>query len=478
MKYITFLLLIILLDQRVFGQKWIIINSEDFSKSINPHTYITSIERNLTTKKVDVSSWSFASKSGIPFFANGTTLFDNSYKIPGISFYAKVTELQWEELFKVKKMWEGKQYWFGLVDCVSFIAEIAKTINLEVPTLNFLPANFVLNLIKLNKDRNIRGWNSLVDAHLFITIKPNQTESTKVLSFAINPKDVTHPTDKQFRWYKWQSSPDYLKIATNQITDSYGKAFSETINFYLNNKDDIYIAAIDLDNDGVAGIVFKTSGKCSESTFGCRFGLWENGGAKTVQLGFLNLGEPIPSTDGIIVGNGDFDPLIDNNAISSTYKTSLSSVFKYSKIEVQEPPASNLVDASLVGGTTPEELGKILLKAVKTNNKSLYKACVHPKPNRTIDETAENFDLLRESFPEQGLTNWSLVKFSRVTFTKDGPMTNDGGTRNGEQVRRNFDIEFTYNNEFAGVIESSTIVTYKGKYFVFSGGGLLRVSRL
>lgn len=320
-----------------------------------------------------------------------------------------------------------------------------------------------------------------VDERLKAEVERRLNQPIKIVEdfFVINPTDVTHSVDNQFKWYKWESAPAYFKIAASHIKDNYGNPFSETINYYLNDGSDVYISAIDLDNDGIAGLVFKTSGKCSVSHFGCRFGLWENGGSRTVQLGFLNLGEPKPSTNGIIVGNGDFDPLIVNNSISSTYKDSLLSLFKYSKTEVQDPFPSNVADASLVGGATPEELGKILLKAVKTNNKDLYKACVHPEPNGTIDKIAENFDLLREKFPEQGLTNWDLIKFSRVKFTKDSNIApSDGGTRNGEQVRRNFEIEFTYNNEFAGIIGPGTILTYKGKFFIFSGVGSLEVGRL
>lgn len=153
---------------------------------------------------------------------------------------------------------------------------------------------------------------------------------------------------------------------------------------------------------------------------------------------------------------------------------------------VQKPGVKNLgitatTEGQLIGGSTPDVLGRLIIKAVKTNDKKLYKALIHPHPNNDDASLIEkNFDMIREALPENGLSDWTLIKFSRVTFVKDigGGYTNDGGTAiNGEQVRRAFTIEFSYKSEFIGNIGSMTIVTYRGKYFIFSGGGKVRLFR-
>ena len=133
-------------------------------------------------------------------------------------------------------------------------------------------------------------------------------------------------------------------------------------------------------------------------------------------------------------------------------------------------PAVDLVN--LRGGSTPEDLGKLLLLALKTNNKVLWMRCVHPEQYSSFN--AKRFSQFRTWLEEDGVSDWNLVKFSRVTYTKDGPMGNyDGGVSGGEQFRRSFKIEFDYKNgEFIGGLGLMTIATYnKGhKYFIWFPG--------
>lgn len=138
------------------------------------------------------------------------------------------------------------------------------------------------------------------------------------------------------------------------------------------------------------------------------------------------------------------------------------------------------VDASkLVGGSTPEELGKILLKALKTNNRELWINCIHPTEDTYTKLSQRRFKEFRDWIEQDGVSNWDLVQFSRVTYDKVGFGAKDNGIVNGEQVRRNFVIEFTYKNkEFLGGLGSMTIETYKkGNYFIFFPGKDTRLIR-
>lgn len=139
---------------------------------------------------------------------------------------------------------------------------------------------------------------------------------------------------------------------------------------------------------------------------------------------------------------------------------------------VVEPPIANtpsksrIANSSLVGGSTEDALGRVLLRAIVTNNKPLWMSCVHPTSDWR-DVIDKSFEEVRESLEEAGLTQWNLVKFSRVMYFKNSPLGgNDNGVVNGEQVRRQFRVEFTYKDEFVGEIENMTIITYKKKFFV------------
>lgn len=136
--------------------------------------------------------------------------------------------------------------------------------------------------------------------------------------------------------------------------------------------------------------------------------------------------------------------------------------------------------SKLIGGSTPEELGKTILKALKTNNKDLWMNCLHPTATTYRNLSERRFKEFREWLEEDGVSDWTSVNFSRVTYNKTGFIaSNDNGEVNGEQVRRVFVIEFTYKNkEFLGGLGSMTIETYKGgNYFIFFPGKDTRLMR-
>ena len=124
----------------------------------------------------------------------------------------------------------------------------------------------------------------------------------------------------------------------------------------------------------------------------------------------------------------------------------------------------------LIGAASPEALGKLLLTALKTNNHKLWNSCIHPESG-VSDALKESFEQIRDRFEESGLTNWQLVKYSRVTFRLNsltGPP--DQGNFAGEKVRRIFKVEFTYKgDQYVGTFGDMQIRTYHNKnYFMYT----------
>lgn len=129
--------------------------------------------------------------------------------------------------------------------------------------------------------------------------------------------------------------------------------------------------------------------------------------------------------------------------------------------------AKGMLPAPSGGGSTPDELGRILLKALKTNNLKLWMSCTHPEgESKAFNE--RRFREFRQWLEEDGVSDWNLVVFNRVTFERNTSLASDNGEVDGEQVRRRFAIEFTYKNgEFLGGLGHMTISTYKkGKKFL------------
>ncbi|MDQ7949776.1 MAG: hypothetical protein REI93_13070, partial [Pedobacter sp.] len=154
----------------------------------------------------------------------------------------------------------------------------------------------------------------------------------------------------------------------------------------------------------------------------------------------------------------------------------LAQLFKYSRTAVSTQGNIKIYPG---GGKTPDELGRILLTALKTNNKALWNQSIHPYDKKYEDFNKQAFDKFRKKLEQSGVADWTQVKFSRVTYnTQTFSGTNDEGQVRGEQVYRNFTIEFTYKSEFVGGIGKMTILSVlKNKYYIFFAGldaGMIR----
>lgn len=167
-----------------------------------------------------------------------------------------------------------------------------------------------------------------------------KTITDTTVASIINPKDVTHPADKEFKWVEWKKAPEALKNATRNIhmyTDNKTQKdvlLCDKIKEYLEDTVAgtipayVQIAAIDLNNDGIYGIAVSVSGSMWCGTAGCTFELYENGGLLTVNLG-TDYG-PNPASNGVKASNGRFFPLVANNRINVDTKE-ITTLFTYDK---------------------------------------------------------------------------------------------------------------------------------------------------
>lgn len=135
-------------------------------------------------------------------------------------------------------------------------------------------------------------------------------------------------------------------------------------------------------------------------------------------------------------------------------------------VEGYSPPNTDEVlpyvkPRTLLGGKTPDELGRILLTCIKNNDAKTWYSC-------TLEgdlETAQKDILeIRNELEMNGLTNWGLVNFSRVKYSE----CCFGGKPNDSTKFESYKIEFKYGSEFIGLVQgylnSARISRVKGKF--------------
>jgi hypothetical protein len=287
----------------------------------------------------------------------------------------------------------------------------------------------------------------------------------------INPKDVTLPTDKKFKWYEWDKAPEDLRIAAEFIHVYKNKATGkdEMLTSFIEedrkNNCTTKIAAIDLNNDGVCGLAIVSEGENCCGRLGCTYGFYENGG-------LLNTGksvsdEMVPAKNGVMGANQSFlFELIQTTGITVD-KNEITKLFTYDKSKSVQA-ATPVIPSNLTGGINPEELGKLMLKALQTNNKNLWESCVHPtyesRDPKHRQTTIDEFNKIKDEFEAMGISDWTKTSFSRVTFERC-----DQCAPPGEKWLRQLMVEFWYKGkEFLCVVGFTPVITYKGKYFVGS----------
>lgn len=145
--------------------------------------------------------------------------------------------------------------------------------------------------------------------------------------------------------------------------------------------------------------------------------------------------------------------------ISSTVATASKPKAVETPARAEEKPVKT---THLLGGNTPEELGKILLKALQNNDIDTWKRCIHPEREESNQQLImKRFRDVIDRLEQHGLTDWSAVRFSRVMFER-----NDNNNR---KVASAFTIEFTYKQDFIGHIWFWSVATFQHQntYFIW-----------
>lgn len=131
---------------------------------------------------------------------------------------------------------------------------------------------------------------------------------------------------------------------------------------------------------------------------------------------------------------------------------------------VTEPSGPTLVEGfspekpdpsrKYVGGKTGDELGRVLVNALKNNDSTTWFRCLAPSVSIT-PKVREDFRGLRERLASFGLSDWSKMSFSRVIYIES----------KGELTA--FKIEFNYGTDFIGAFGYFTGAgLYNGKYLL------------
>ena len=172
---------------------------------------------------------------------------------------------------------------------------------------------------------------------------------------------------------------------------------------------------------------------------------------------------PADDNKGIIREDGRQDYFMNNSMFfDRTYAQFLEK-------NKQAPISTSTSSNERLGAKSPEELAILLLKCLKTNDKTTWMRCMHPDDSAETDElSARRFDRHREALTAIGVTNWSAVQYSRLTY----PLRPMGGDKIDPNKTIPFSkVEFTYKNpEFVGRIALGTYSFYDGKWLVWFSG--------
>jgi hypothetical protein len=140
--------------------------------------------------------------------------------------------------------------------------------------------------------------------------------------------------------------------------------------------------------------------------------------------------------------------------------------------------AAPALPAGLIGANSPEELGTILLNALKNNNQKLWNRYFHPAiASATWMYWYKDVAFLRQRFLQEGFTQWESIKFKRVTYGKgiegrEDPLE-DNETHYMESWTNHYTIEFTCGRPgYVGSVTGLVLSTYQGQRYFIRGSGM------
>ena len=319
-----------------------------------------------------------------------------------------------------------------------------------------------------------------------------QPETGTAKPVALSGIRKTAPGSCGFNWVLWQAVPAAEKAMMKTVMVTEYKSPTVSLPQYIAAEmaqgNTIQVARHDFFNDGQAGYVVYVDYKIRQNGDKGRVDVFENLGESKLWPSARvqeNLCAVQPFNDGktnqqrrrgVVGDDGQLTEFLGNIFFEREYALFLT------KAKQKTPPSgagNGSVPAAApkptaqstgrVGAKTPEDLAMLLLKCLKTNDKATWMRCTHPDDEVETDEvSARRFEQHREQMTAQGVTNWSLVQFSRLTY----PLRPMGGSKvDPNQTIPHASLEVTYKNqEFIGRISIGTFSFYEGRWLLWFCG--------
>ncbi|WP_420149110.1 hypothetical protein [Spirosoma sp.] len=289
-----------------------------------------------------------------------------------------------------------------------------------------------------------------------------------------NQKNTSYPCG--FNWTAWSniSAVDKAAMRKVMVPDSDGGFIGSLLQYIIdqtNKGNSIKVARHDFyEKQGPGYLVYIEYPQPMYGAKG-RIEVYEDLGKKYLfppsnVINNLCSVRPASNNQGILGESGQQEYFTNTSLFfDKTYEAFL----KETKQTVTVSNLASTNNTGRLGADSPEELAKLLLKCLKTNDKATWMRCLHPDDTvETDDVSANKFDRHREMLTSEGITNWSSVQFSRLTY----PLRPMGGSKVDPNKTVPFSsVEFTYKNEeFVGVVKMGTFSFYEGKWLVWFCG--------
>lgn len=330
------------------------------------------------------------------------------------------------------------------------------------------------------KPRHLRFRDAVVD-RLKVSVVPDAIQSRWIHAPINNDQTSIDQKEKKadcgFDWTDWGSVASADKSAMKKIMvsnpggDSDLGSLFQYITDQIKGGNKIQIARHDFFEKGEPGYVLSIAYPSPRAGTKGRVEVYED-------LGKLFLTPPVDITDNLCAVKPDPDNsgiIGENNqehtlsglsaAFDELYKNFLR---KTNPSQTAQSPTKSHI-AGRLGASSPEDLAKLLLKCIKTNDIATWMRCLHPDDTvETDDVSASKFARHREVLEANGITDWSSIQFSRFIYALR-PM---GGSKiDPSQVTPIARTEFTYKNgEFVGVVHMGTFKLYEGKWLIWYSG--------